>query len=455
MVLQPSATAIIPTMVVQPPLLISISTPTSTSIAAPRPASTPDAMLPLQGAALVEALRLGGYVIYFRHAATNYQGDDTETQIIQDCSRQGNLNDQGRADARAIGESFLSLAIPLGKVLTSEYCRARDTAMLAFGQAESTEDLTVFPDDLREQRIRALRDMLSTPPEPGMNTVLVAHGLNITNTAGTTLAEGEAAIFQPLGADGFSLVARVLPGDWIGLERLVVGSLQVGPASDPDLLLPDLETLPPEHIGLRVHSVTEQKRIRFSNLIINNGPGPMELWGHSNPAIEKTIVVQQIYSIDDSARNITVGEFVFHPQHDHWHMGDFARYELWSVNPEGGLDSIVALADKVSYCLRDDMLSEFPNAPRFQTYTGCNQKRQGITPGWIDVYKYYLEGQSIDVTHLPNGVYALRSTVNPNHQLWESNYANNTAIVYLEITDNALTVVDTADVILESSNGEE
>jgi broad specificity phosphatase PhoE len=211
-----------------PPTSASSAEPAATSTPAPTPVpptatpsptpATTAGATPLAATPLPTALRRGGYVIYFRHAATDRTQTDTDTQNLQNCQTQRNLNDQGRADAQAIGQAFQTLDIPVGQVLSSGFCRARDTAQLAFGQAEITPDLTGFPADLRAERIAALRRMLSTPPQPGTNTVLVAHGFNITNTAGVTIAEGEAAIFAPLGPDGFALVARVLPGEWAELE---------------------------------------------------------------------------------------------------------------------------------------------------------------------------------------------------------------------------------------------
>jgi phosphohistidine phosphatase SixA len=194
-------------------------TPTTEPSPTPQPSPTLDPATPLSGPALADALRRGGYVIYFRHAATDQSQADTDTQNLENCQTQRNLDDRGRADARAIGQAFQALDIPVGQVLSSGFCRARDTAQLAFGQAEITTDLTGFPTDLRAERIAALRHMLSSPPQPGTNTVLVAHGFNITNTAGITIAEGEAAIFAPLGPDGFALVARVLPGEWAELGQ--------------------------------------------------------------------------------------------------------------------------------------------------------------------------------------------------------------------------------------------
>jgi hypothetical protein len=81
------------------------------------------------------------------------------------------------------------------------------------------EDLTGFPDSQREQRTTALRRLLGTPPRPGTNTVLVAHGFNITAAANISITEGEAATFAPGVEDGFALVARILTDEWAVLAK--------------------------------------------------------------------------------------------------------------------------------------------------------------------------------------------------------------------------------------------
>lgn len=160
----------------------------------------------LAGAALVEALRAGGYVIYFRHAATDFSQEDTDRQDLDNCATQRNLDDAGRAEARRIGEGFAALGIPIGEVLGSEYCRTRETAELAFGRVTPTTDLTsVFAaaeTDDDEERIAALRRLLATAPEPGTNTVLVSHQANLEDATGIVIAEGEAAIFLPRPVEG-------------------------------------------------------------------------------------------------------------------------------------------------------------------------------------------------------------------------------------------------------------
>jgi broad specificity phosphatase PhoE len=166
--------------------------------------ATPAAGESLAGSALLAALREGGYVIYFRHAITDRSQTDSDLSDVTNCATQRNLADEGRDQARLIGDSIGALAIPIGQVLTSELCRARETAELAFGQATPTPDLSSYGTASSETevsaRIEALRQLLATSPAPGTNTVLVGHQFNIGDAAGISLAEGEAAIFLPLGA---------------------------------------------------------------------------------------------------------------------------------------------------------------------------------------------------------------------------------------------------------------
>jgi phosphohistidine phosphatase SixA len=176
----------------------------------------------LGGRALVAALRGGGYVVYFRHAATDFSMTDTDTGNLTDCRRQRNLIAAGRADARAIGRAWRMLRLPVGVVLASRYCRTRETARLAFGRFTPSTDITSLPSAATEaeraRRVAALRRLLARPPRQG-NTILVAHLFNIQEAAGISLEEGEAAVYRPRGARGFRLVAKVMPRAWARLVR--------------------------------------------------------------------------------------------------------------------------------------------------------------------------------------------------------------------------------------------
>src|SRR5215216_1816120 len=70
----------------------------------------------LEGRELVQALRGSGYVLYFRHAATDFSQEDTDTRNLRNCRTQRNLTTEGRADARAIGRAIRELRIPFGIV---------------------------------------------------------------------------------------------------------------------------------------------------------------------------------------------------------------------------------------------------------------------------------------------------------------------------------------------------
>ena len=98
-------------------------------------AAAADSTESLTGAALRAALQHGGYVLYFRHGATDFGQNDDRMTGYEDCAQQRNLTDRGRADARAIGAAIKRLHIPVTTVLASPFCRTRETAELVFGHA--------------------------------------------------------------------------------------------------------------------------------------------------------------------------------------------------------------------------------------------------------------------------------------------------------------------------------
>src|ERR1041385_4097983 len=91
----------------------------------------------------VKALRGGGHVIVFRHGATHTDQADTDPLNPKNIEKQRQLNDQGRALARAIGEAMRKLQIPVGQVVTSQFNRAVETGtLLGFGAVTSTAAIT-------------------------------------------------------------------------------------------------------------------------------------------------------------------------------------------------------------------------------------------------------------------------------------------------------------------------
>lgn len=168
---------------------------------------------------LLADLRHGGYVLYFRHAATDFSQNDEKMKRYEDCADQRNLIDKGRADARAAGAAIRQLGIPVERVLASPFCRTVETAELLFGQVEKMTEVRGGPAvSAGSDRYAPLRRILATPVRAGSNLAVVSHGNPFYSVAGPPyLAEGEAAIIRPLGAD-FQVVARVRIDGWEDLK---------------------------------------------------------------------------------------------------------------------------------------------------------------------------------------------------------------------------------------------
>ena len=184
-------------------------------------AAVADSLEPLADSALRDALQHGGYVLYFRHGATDFGQNDDRMTGYENCAQQRNLTERGRADARAIGAAIRRLHIPVATVLASPFCRTRETAELVFGHADTDARVRGGPAQTDDaQRYAALKSLLSTPLPAGANLAIVSHGNPFHALAGAPyLAEGEMAVVEPLGATaGFRIVAKVLPNGWDALQ---------------------------------------------------------------------------------------------------------------------------------------------------------------------------------------------------------------------------------------------
>jgi broad specificity phosphatase PhoE len=172
-------------------------------------------MVAQQAGLTVDDLRQGGYVIFFRHVTAD-DGADQTGMDVRNCAQQRNIREAGLRDARTIGNAFRLLNIPVGTIYSSEYCRARETAGIAFGDHVLVPALDLCCADTNpipnEERLRYIESAVAHLPPADTNTVIVAHGVGIV----TDLAQGEAAIYKPDGQGGSVRVARVLPDEWMG-----------------------------------------------------------------------------------------------------------------------------------------------------------------------------------------------------------------------------------------------
>lgn len=175
----------------------------------------------------IEALRQGGHVIVFRHGATHADQADTDPLNFANVAKQRQLNDEGRALAKSVGESMRKLKIPVGQVETSMFQRAVDTGtLLGFGDVKASPDITegglvVSPVE-NNRRAAALRKLVSVPPAAGTNVVIVSHKPNIMDAFGKDwfdVREGEASVFRPDGNGGHRLIVRVQASEWSKLAQ--------------------------------------------------------------------------------------------------------------------------------------------------------------------------------------------------------------------------------------------
>jgi phosphohistidine phosphatase SixA len=170
---------------------------------------------------LADALRSGGLVIVVRHGATFPDQADTDPLNFDNIAAQRNLNDKGKALAKEFGNALRAIGAPIGKVYTSKFNRAYETAVIAgFSNIEGTADITegglVASPNENNRRAESFRKMLGAPPEPGTHTILITHKPNIIDALGKDwfdVREGEASLFRP-GDGRYELVARVQMDEW-------------------------------------------------------------------------------------------------------------------------------------------------------------------------------------------------------------------------------------------------
>ena len=161
--------------------------------------------------ALWSLLRSGGQVVLVRHGTTDPGVGDPPGMKLDDCSTQRNLSEEGRAEARRLGEALRSRAIPVAGLQTSPWCRCQETARLMFGR---TGDLQPALANLYGRRdaeaaqVAQLKKIAGRVPERG-NLFLVTHGSTTHALTGVSPAMGEMVVLTPQPGGGFRVAGRL------------------------------------------------------------------------------------------------------------------------------------------------------------------------------------------------------------------------------------------------------
>lgn len=159
--------------------------------------------------AVWDALRAPGSVVVLRHSYAP-GAFDPPTARLDDCSTQRNLDENGRAQARRVGEAFQQNGISVGAVLSSPRCRCMDTARLAFGHAQAWNVLqgALADQDLRRRLVGQIKDVIAAHRD-GPPLVLVTHGSVVTDLTGLNVRMGAFVVLRR-AADGHRTVAGEL-----------------------------------------------------------------------------------------------------------------------------------------------------------------------------------------------------------------------------------------------------
>ena len=158
----------------------------------------------------LDALKQPGVVALMRHALAPGTGDPAGF-AVDDCSTQRNLDARGREQARRTGDALRDAGVTFDHIWTSQWCRARDTAVLMeMGDVKEKPPLNSFfagRGDRAAQTAAAL-DLIAELPE-GDRLLIVTHQVNITALTGRGVGSGEIIVTRRTG-DGLEMVDRFL-----------------------------------------------------------------------------------------------------------------------------------------------------------------------------------------------------------------------------------------------------
>lgn len=255
------------------------------------------------------------------------------------------------------------------------------------------------------------------------------------------------------------------------IDYEALAEVEYGPKPQPSrLLLPDLAVRPQRNVTFDTPpgffepdpepgetclptEVAEGARtcLRFDLPVANAGEGPLEMrlpLPRAGAATGGTATQRLYGSGTADPVDRPAGAFEFHPAHDHYHYASFALTRLWAADGRGRQAGTapVRTSGKLSFCVVDieiDVWAAKGNGPRTYGFPSCLEPTasdddfdylvQGITPGWADIYDWFLPGQYIEVTGVADGTYVLDTVVDPDTTILERTTSNNCTSVLVRL----------------------
>ena len=232
---------------------------------------------------------------------------------------------------------------------------------------------------------------------------------------------------------GENVVFRTFePGEAFAQKTSDAGTPQSGPRE----LLPDFEQRAP--FRLRIAGT----KLGFASATDNVGDGPIWIRG-SRPVASGPMAAQQLVRLTDGTartyENAGHLRYTFTPTHTHWHLLDFQRYELRTLDGE-----VIVRDRKTGFCLADRyglarrlvarVTDAFFLGNCAASEPGALSVKQGTSPGFTDLYPAHFHSQNVELRGLPAGTYVLVHRANPTLQLEEIDYTNNDASLRIRLT---------------------
>jgi lysyl oxidase len=285
-------------------------------------------------------------------------------------------------------------------------------------------------------------------------------------------ADGQYDIY--VAYEGYVDANGVAPSDTIGFTGWVQVQNEV-PAQPVRDLLPNIIPLPTTDVSFtpvaifgdfpdpNVPSCFHSEVVEHPGLTLclrvqqrmydENGPdrGPVEI-DFDTPAGQTPAAVpasQRIYRSDGTSYLRPAGEVVYHPVHQHYHFEHYSQSNAFAIDANGNpVGAPVAQGQKNGFCLADTDIAARQHeryvAPMFYTAPNCLTPRSsnGVTDHYVegegtgngDTYDADLPDQFLDASHLTDGTFIIRTVVDPDHKLLESNPHDNCIQHYVKLT---------------------
>lgn len=176
----------------------------------------------LSETALVQALKSGNHIIYMRHGLTTRKDKNRDKSLIDltHCETQRNLTEAGKSQVKLIGSMVKSLNIPIGKVKSSPYCRAKDTAKAVFGDFDVDDNLkfSIAMENKESDMLgKYLLEAMLASHDEKRNTVFVGHTANLKDGLGIwPKPEGVMVILKKEGGK-IIFKGMIKPDYWLNL----------------------------------------------------------------------------------------------------------------------------------------------------------------------------------------------------------------------------------------------